>query len=131
MKKTLTKRQIEDYKRLCKDRANGRLLSPEGLRFICQANGFDATAIGKHFLEVLSRIHPQKLERDTHMKIKRKCERCGANVTCDEDMHNEVLILERHYECSACGFIRHWGYGAVMPDDSEYEQPCPCLEDKP
>lgn len=53
---TITKAQLADYECLCRDRTYGRLLTPEGLRFICEANGFDAEAIGKHFLEVMSTL---------------------------------------------------------------------------
>ena len=56
MKKTLTQKQIEDYEQLCRDRNSGRLLTPEGLRFICAANNYDPEAIGRHFLEVLERM---------------------------------------------------------------------------
>ena len=50
MKKTLTQKQIADYELLCRDRSNGRLLTPDGLRFICEANNHDPEAIGRHFL---------------------------------------------------------------------------------
>lgn len=53
---TITKKQLEDYQQLCKDRNNGRLLTPDGLRFICEAHKYDAEAIGKHMLETLARI---------------------------------------------------------------------------
>lgn len=56
MKKTLTQKQIADYEQLCRDRNNGRLLTPDGLRFICEANNYDPKAIGRHFLEVLGRL---------------------------------------------------------------------------
>ena len=56
MKKTLTQKQIADYEQLCRDRSNGRLLTPDGLRFICEANNYDPEAIGRHFLEVLGRL---------------------------------------------------------------------------
>ena len=56
MKKTLTQKQIADYEQLCRDRNNGRLLTPDGLRFICEANGYDPEAIGRHFLEVLAKM---------------------------------------------------------------------------
>lgn len=32
---TITKKQLEDYEQLRKERDNGRLLPPDGLRFIC------------------------------------------------------------------------------------------------
>ena len=56
MKKTLTQKQIADYEQLCRDRNNGRLLTPDGLRFICEANNYDPEAIGQHFLEVLANM---------------------------------------------------------------------------
>lgn len=56
MKKTLTQKQIADYEQLCRDRNNGRLLTPDGLRFICEANNYDAEAIGRHCLEVLGQM---------------------------------------------------------------------------
>ena len=59
MKKTLTQKQIADYEKLCYDRSNGRILTPDGLRFICEAHNYDPEAIGKHFLELLPRISPQ------------------------------------------------------------------------
>ncbi|MBE6945575.1 MAG: cytochrome C [Ruminococcaceae bacterium] len=55
MKKTLTQKQIADYEQLCRDRNNGRLLTPDGLRFICEANNYDPEAIGLHFLEMLAK----------------------------------------------------------------------------
>ena len=54
---TISKEQLADYERLCHDRTFVRLLTPDGLRFICEANGFEAEAIGRHFLEVLIRMH--------------------------------------------------------------------------
>ena len=59
MKKTLPQKQIADYEQLCRDRNNGRLLTPDGLRFICEANGYDPEAIGRHFLEVLAKMGQQ------------------------------------------------------------------------
>ena len=57
MKKAMTQKQIEDYEKLCRARDNGQLLAPDGLRFICSAYNYDATAIGKHFLELLHTIN--------------------------------------------------------------------------
>lgn len=48
---TITKKQLEDYEQLCRDRNSGRLLTPDGLRFICEAYHYDAEKIGQHFLE--------------------------------------------------------------------------------
>ena len=49
----ISKQQLEDYEKLCKERDRGRLLTPDALRFICSAYNYDATAIGQHFLELL------------------------------------------------------------------------------
>lgn len=59
MRKTLTQKQIEDYEQLCRERSNGRLLTPDGIRFICEAHNYDAEAIGRHFLELLPKICPK------------------------------------------------------------------------
>lgn len=57
MQARLTAKQIEEYKRLCHDREHGRLLTPDGLRFICASYDYDPEAIDKHFLEVLAKFH--------------------------------------------------------------------------
>lgn len=57
-RRSLTQAQIADYDQLCHDRTYGRILTPDGLRFICEANNYEAEAIGKHFLEALNRICP-------------------------------------------------------------------------
>lgn len=54
----ITKQQLEDYQQLCKDRTNGRILTPDGLRFVCEAHSYNAVAIGKHMLETLARMQP-------------------------------------------------------------------------
>ena len=53
---TITKKQYEEYEQLKRERDTGRLLTPDGLRFICEANGYDPEKIGKHFLEVLTKV---------------------------------------------------------------------------
>lgn len=49
---SITAKQFEEYEQYRRSRDNGRLLTPDGLRFICEANNLDPEAIGKHFLEV-------------------------------------------------------------------------------
>lgn len=60
MKRRMTQKEIDDYERLCHDRLYGRLLTPDGLRLICESCNYDPEAIGSHFLEVLAKICPQK-----------------------------------------------------------------------
>ncbi len=55
------------------------------------------------------------------MNTKYKCERCGERVNGTE-YKDGYLIIEQHYECSKCGFRRHWAYGNLVPDDSEYAE---------
>ena len=55
----ISKKQLEDYEKLCRDRDNGRLLTPEAIRFICAAYNYDAEAIGRHFLELLPALAEQ------------------------------------------------------------------------
>lgn len=57
----MTKQQIADYEQLCRDRYNGRILTPDGLRFICEAYNYDAEAIGKHMLETFARFKSERI----------------------------------------------------------------------
>ena len=56
MAKYMTKEQIAEYEYLVKEKANGRLLTADGIEFICKANNYDAEAIGRHFLELLATL---------------------------------------------------------------------------
>ena len=57
---TISKKELEDYRQLCKERDNGRILTPDGLRVICEGLNRNPEAIGKHMLEVLARIQTGK-----------------------------------------------------------------------
>ena len=59
MAEKLTKAQIEDYRKLCEARNNGRLMTPDGLRIICAGNDYDPEKIGRYFLELLPKICPE------------------------------------------------------------------------
>ena len=61
---TITKKQLADYEQLCKDRNNGRILTPGGLWFICQACNYDPEEIGKTMLENPARISDARIERN-------------------------------------------------------------------
>lgn len=62
MKTYLTAKQYAEYKRFCIDRYRGRLLTPDGIRFICESHGYDAESIGKHFLDVLAKFQSERME---------------------------------------------------------------------
>ena len=53
---TISKKELEDYRQLCKSRDNGRILTPDGLRVICEGLNRNPEAIGKHMLEALARM---------------------------------------------------------------------------
>ena len=60
MPKYMTKEQVAEYEYLSKEKANGRLLTADGIEFVCAANNYDAEAIGKYFLELLPQIRKAK-----------------------------------------------------------------------
>lgn len=53
---TISKKELEDYRQLCKDRNEGKILTPDGLRFICQACDYNAEKIGKQMLNNMAKI---------------------------------------------------------------------------
>ena len=56
MMPTISNKQFQDYEQLCYDRINGKVLTADGIRFICEAYNYDAEKIGQHFIEELPRI---------------------------------------------------------------------------
>ena len=54
--KQIKNSEYEEFQKYLHNKNNGRILTPDGLRLICQANNYDAEKIGKHFLEVLPKI---------------------------------------------------------------------------
>lgn len=54
--KNISNKQYEEYQQFLKERSEGRILTPEGLRFICEAYEYNPEKIGKHFLELLPKI---------------------------------------------------------------------------
>lgn len=54
--KQLTNKQYEEYQKYLDEKSKGRILTPDGLRFICAACDHDAQKIGQHFLELLPKL---------------------------------------------------------------------------
>ena len=54
--KQIKNSEYEEFQKYLHNKNNGRILTPVGLRLICQANDYDAEKIGQHFLEVLPKI---------------------------------------------------------------------------
>ena len=50
----LTNKQYEAYMKMLRDKEEGRLLTPDGLRMICSAHEYDPEKIGLHMLTVLA-----------------------------------------------------------------------------
>ena len=46
--------EYEEFQKYLHDKNNGRILTLDGLRFICQANDYDPEKISKHMLEVMA-----------------------------------------------------------------------------
>lgn len=57
--KQITNSEYEEFQKYLRDKNNGRILMPDGLRFICQANDYDQEKIGRHMLEVMARQQSQ------------------------------------------------------------------------
>ena len=54
--KQIKNSEYEEFQKYLHNKNNARILTPDGLRLICQANDYDAEKIGQHFLEVLPKI---------------------------------------------------------------------------
>ncbi len=57
---TISKKELEDYRQLCKDRNEGKILTLDGLRFICQTCNYNPEEIGKQMLENMARVYNNK-----------------------------------------------------------------------
>ncbi|WP_274939994.1 cytochrome C [Chordicoccus furentiruminis] len=54
--KSIPNKEYEEFQRYKSDKLNGRILTPDGLRFIIEAHDYDAQKIGQHFLDMLPKI---------------------------------------------------------------------------
>ena len=61
MMKPLTKKQQQEYEKYLRDKRSGRILTPDVLRFICEAHNYNAERIGQHFLDLLSTMKGNSL----------------------------------------------------------------------
>jgi len=58
--KQITNKEFEEWQKYKAEKAKGHVLLPDTVRFICEANGYDAEKIGQHFLEILPKICPKE-----------------------------------------------------------------------
>ena len=54
--KAITNKEYEKYEEYKRARANGEILTPDGLRFMCESEGWDAERIGKNLIDALRKI---------------------------------------------------------------------------
>ena len=48
--KQITNKEYKEWQKYKAEKAKGHVLLPDTVRFICEANGYDAEKIGQHFL---------------------------------------------------------------------------------
>ena len=48
---SISNKQYEEYQQYLYDKDHSRIITPDFIRFLCQANNFDPEAIGKQILE--------------------------------------------------------------------------------
>ena len=65
--KQITNKEYEEWQKYKVEKAKGHVLLPDTVRFICEANGYDAEKIGQHFLEILPKICPKE-EREIFLE---------------------------------------------------------------
>ena len=54
--KQITNKEYEEFQRYQSDKVQGKILTSDGLRFIIEANEYDAQKIGQQFLDMLPKI---------------------------------------------------------------------------
>ena len=57
---TISKKEYEEYKKLCYDSDHGRFLTSDELRLICESYNKNPEAIGMLMLEALARIESKE-----------------------------------------------------------------------
>ena len=101
--KQIPNNEYEKYQQYLSDKANNRILTPEALRFICEANHYDASAIGQHFLELLPTI----------------C--AGKQADPDTDTANSKYWLCAETECELNELLdMFWGFHDFRIEKVEY-----------
>lgn len=58
--KQISNKQYAEYEQYQSDKIHGRILTPDGLKLICEANNLDPTEIGLHFLRMYAKFEAEK-----------------------------------------------------------------------
>lgn len=53
----INRKQFDEYEKYRREKIHGRILDSEGLRFVCEANDYNAEKIGQHFLDILGELN--------------------------------------------------------------------------
>lgn len=99
----ITNKEYEEYKKLKGDKMAGRILTLDGLRFICEASDFDAEKIGKTMLET----YAEKSNETTAVEVKK------------QEKLKDVLARFKNKE-TWCDICTSWGrtYGTIADVES-------------
>ena len=57
--KQITNKEYEEWQKYKAEKAEGHVLLPDTVRFICEANEMDPEKIGIHMLEILAKLQNQ------------------------------------------------------------------------
>lgn len=58
--KKLTNKEYVEYDKYKTDLIHGRILTPDGLKLICESNNLDPMEIGLHFLRMYAKFETEK-----------------------------------------------------------------------
>ena len=61
--KSISNKEYEAYEQYKTAKVRGEVLTVDGLRFICEANGWNAERIGQHMIEAIQHIERKRKER--------------------------------------------------------------------
>lgn len=109
----LTNKQYEEYQRLCYARDHGYILTPDNLRFICEAHDKDPERIGEQILQIVGKMQNDRIAHMTSDK------RNKYVIRCPSQRRNRAIkgLLVRGHLCAkgngAAGKRHHRETGAA------------------
>ena len=56
---SISNKQYEEYQQYLYDKDHSRIITPDFIRFLCQANNFDPEAIGKQILVLFGKYRAE------------------------------------------------------------------------
>lgn len=58
--KKISDTEYYEYMQYKRDKENGKILTPLGLKFIIEANNYNAEAVGRHFINTLPKVMQER-----------------------------------------------------------------------